>query len=87
VGISAPANYGPDYQADFEAIYSDLADTFGTGLVPNILGPLVAAAETDGLAGIQRFMQGDGIHPNARGVALIVEVMGPELLTVLNLAP
>jgi len=78
VGIAAPANYGPDYKADFEAIYPDLAEEFGTLMVPDFLDP-VAERVANGTPRAE-LMQADGIHPNAEGVALIVAALGPKVL-------
>jgi acyl-CoA thioesterase-1 len=33
------------------------------------------------------YMQPDGIHPNARGVALIVEALGPEVERLIARVP
>ena len=33
--------------------------------------------------GIGRYVQADGLHPSAEGVALIVESLGPEVLALL----
>jgi acyl-CoA thioesterase-1 len=41
--------------------------------------PLTEAAEDDRAGALARYMQPDGIHPNADGVALIVEALGPEV--------
>jgi acyl-CoA thioesterase-1 len=71
VGMEAPLNYGPDYQAAFDAIYPDLAGDYGTLYVESFLAPVVAAPD------LRAVMQADGIHPNADGVALIVEALGP----------
>ena len=75
VGLEAPGNYGPDYKAAFEAIYPELAAEFGALLHENFLGPL-SGAEGGG-AELGAVMQPDGIHPNARGVKLIVQDIGP----------
>lgn len=75
IGITAPANYGPEYKAEFEAIFPDLAARHGTLLEPSFLGALEAME--DRAAARARYLQGDGIHPNAAGVALIVEALGP----------
>ena len=80
VGMSAPGNYGAGYKADFEALYPDLAAAHGTQFYPDFFTGLLA--EEKGAASarsetIQRYFQGDGIHPNAEGVALIVEDIGP----------
>ncbi len=78
VGVDAPSNYGADYEAAFDTMYSALAEEFGTLLYPNFLGAL--AARNDTTDTLRRFMQTDGIHPNAEGVALIVEDVGPSVL-------
>ena len=78
VGMDAPSNYGAEYEAAFDAMYGELADEFGAILYPNFLGAL--AARNDTADTLRRFMQADGIHPNAKGVALIVEDIGPRVL-------
>jgi acyl-CoA thioesterase-1 len=78
IGLRAPPNYGPDYQTAFEAIYPDLAEEFGALLFANMFAPMA-----DRLANGQWFadlMQPDGLHPNATGVKLIVEAVGPSVL-------
>lgn len=77
VGMEAPGNYGPEFKAAFDAIYPDLAAQYGALHAQSFLGPLTAAAEADPRAALTSYMQADGIHPNAEGVALIVEALGP----------
>ena len=76
-GLEAPGNYGPDYKSAFEAIYPDLAERFDALLHPDMLAPLRQAQDAG--ATVSELMQPDGIHPNARGVARIVEAMGPQV--------
>ncbi len=78
VGMDAPSNYGAEYEAAFDAMYGELAAEFGAILYPNFLGALAARKDTADT--LRRFMQADGIHPNAKGVALIVEDIGPRVL-------
>ena len=90
VGMSAPGNYGAGYKADFEALYPDLAEAHGTQFYPDFFTGLLA--EEKGAASarsetIQRYFQGDGIHPNAEGVALIVEDIGPAVAKLAAQAP
>lgn len=75
VGLSAPGNYGPEYQAAFAAIYPELAAAHGALLVPDLLAPLAGAVAAGTPPGT--VMQGDMIHPNPAGVALVVEALGP----------
>ncbi|CTQ48480.1 arylesterase [Jannaschia donghaensis] len=84
IGLEAPANYGPDFQQDFNAMYSELSDGYATLLEPNFLGPLVA--EVDMATARARYMQGDGIHPNSAGVGVIVEAFGPRVLDLIEAA-
>ena len=80
VGMSAPGNYGAGYKADFEGLYPDLAEAYGTLFYPDFFTGLLAEEKNAASARsetVQRYFQGDGIHPNAEGVALIVEDIGP----------
>lgn len=77
VGMDAPSNYGPEYEARFDSMYPDLASEFGALYYPNFLG--IIAAQPDPKAALAQLMQGDAIHPNAQGVALIVQDMGPSV--------
>ena len=74
VGLPAPGNYGPDYKQGWETLYPDLAAEYGAMHVANLLAPVLAEGRPD-----VTLMQGDGIHPNAAGVARIVEARGPEV--------
>ena len=75
IGMDAPGNYGADYEAAFDSIYPDLAERYGTLYLDDFFAPLRSA----GTAQMQTFMQSDGIHPNAEGVARIVDTVGPRV--------
>jgi acyl-CoA thioesterase-1 len=81
-GMPAPGNYGPEFKREFEAMYVDLAAQYDVPLVPNFMQPMTDKAE----AGVSftDLMQDDHIHPNARGVGLIVEHLGTELTAFLS---
>lgn len=81
VGLSAPGNYGPDYKTAFDAIYPDLAQSYGALYYPSFLKGLTDLPDRG--AALRDYMQGDGIHPTAKGVALIVEAMGPKVLDLI----
>ena len=81
VGMTAPGNYGADYKAAFDAIYPELAAQHGALLHPDFLGAL--AAVEDRQDALRRYMQPDGLHPSAEGVALIVEDIGPAVLELI----
>ena len=84
VGLQAPGNYGPAYQAAFDAMYPELAAEFGALHADSFLGPLTAEMDMD--AARARYMQGDGIHPNRDGVAVIVEALGPRVAELVERA-
>jgi acyl-CoA thioesterase-1 len=67
-GMLAPPNYGSDYAARFNAIYPDLAKSFGVPLYPFFL---------EGVATQARLNQADGLHPTAEGVDVIVKNILP----------
>lgn len=87
-GLAAPGNYGPEFRDAFAAMYPELAQAHGALLLPDLLGPITERHLAG--AAILDLMQGDRIHPNAQGVALVVEALGPaveELLTQTETAP
>jgi acyl-CoA thioesterase-1 len=75
IGMKAPRNLGPDYVAAFDPIYEELAREFQVSLDPFFL---------DGVAGDPALNQSDGIHPNAKGVALIVKRVAPEVIVLIK---
>ena len=81
IGLTAPANYGADYQTQFDAIYPTLAAQYHADLVPNYFAPLLSAE--DKTAAMKDYMQADGIHPNAAGVKRIVASLGPQVKALL----
>jgi len=68
VGMLAPRNFGPEYVKQFDGIFKKLADKHAVPLYPFFL---------DGVAQDPALNQPDGIHPNARGVDVIVERILP----------
>ena len=85
IGVVAPTNYGPDYKAAFDAIYPDLAKAYGALMVPDFLRGLGADGTTGGAA-VRDYLQSDGLHPNAEGVARIVADLGPEVARLIDRA-
>ncbi|WP_372886447.1 arylesterase [Shimia sp.] len=80
VGIEAAGNYGPAYKAQFEAIYGDLAQQFAVLHSDNFFAGLGSSDPAE----VSALMQADGIHPNAEGVARIVEALGPDVLALID---
>ncbi|HBX35992.1 MAG TPA: arylesterase [Pseudohongiella sp.] len=75
VGIQIPPNYGPRYTQPFYDQYQELADQYGTTLIPFLL---------DGIADQPGLMQDDGIHPRAEAQGMIVDIVWPVLLPMLE---
>lgn len=73
-GMTSLSNFGPDYARTFEAIYPALASTH-----PVVFYPFFLA----GVADDPKFNQGDGLHPNAAGVDVIVARMLPQVETLI----
>ncbi|MEG3087071.1 arylesterase [Sphingomonas sp. PB4P5] len=67
-GMVAPPNLGPDFAAQFNRIWPDLAAQYGAALYPFIL---------DGVIGNPALMQRDRVHPTAQGVAKIADKVAP----------
>jgi len=84
VGMEAPGNYGPEYKAEFDAMYPELAEDYDALYFPRFFEGLYTVGETP--AEIRDYMQTDGIHPNADGVELIVEAMGPAVAELVGRA-
>lgn len=78
VGMEATGNYGESFKVAFDAIYPDLARAHGVPLFPQFLQGLVELEDRQ--AALRDYFQADATHPNADGVALIVERMGPAVL-------
>ncbi|HKS89474.1 MAG TPA: arylesterase [Stellaceae bacterium] len=68
MGMRSVANWGADYRRRFERIYPELAKAHGVALYPFFL---------DGVALDPKLNQPDGLHPNRRGVAVLVNRIAP----------
>jgi acyl-CoA thioesterase-1 len=69
-GMRAPRNWGEDYAKAFDAVYPALAKKHGALLYPFFL---------DGVALDGGLNLGDGLHPNAKGVAEITQRILPKV--------
>jgi acyl-CoA thioesterase I len=74
-GMQASPNWGETYKKEFDRIYPELAQAHGVALYPFFL---------DGVAMDPEFSQPDGLHPNVRGVAVIVERIAPRVAELLG---
>lgn len=70
LGMLAPPNLGARYTEAFAAVFPRLAERYGVPLYPFFL---------DGVAAEPAYLNPDGIHPNAEGVAVIVERILPSI--------
>lgn len=69
-GMRSPANWGDTYADDFDAIFPNLAKEHVLVFYPFFLQGVVLDAKLN---------QGDGMHPNAKGVAEIVRQIIPSV--------
>jgi acyl-CoA thioesterase I len=67
-GMLAPRNFGPEYAQQFDGLYKRLAEKYNVPLYPFFL---------DGVAQDVALNQADGLHPNPKGVDIIVERLLP----------
>ena len=74
-GMRAPPNLGPEYEAEFNGLYRRLARRHKILLYPFFL---------EGVAAIPSLNQADAIHPNAEGVAEIVNRIRPIILQLID---
>lgn len=77
VGMLAPPNMGGDYAERFNPIYKRLAEKYGVPLYPFFL---------DGVTTVPGMQLEDGMHPNAKGVAAMVEKSLPVVEQFLGVA-
>lgn len=74
-GITLPPNYGPDYIHSFDQVFRDMAAKHHPAFVPMIYKDLVKVPGT---------IQGDGIHPTAKGSEIIANTLLPVLKPLLK---
>ena len=85
VGMTALGNYGASYADAFNAIYPDLAAARSVPLFADFFAGLEAMGDWQTV--LPAYFQPDGVHPNAEGVALIVDAIGPVVLDLIQAAP
>lgn len=74
MGMRAPPNYGPEYQAEFDALYRDLAREYGTALIPFWLESIYQDPT---------LFQSDRIHPTEIGIETLVSATVDEVRNAL----
>jgi acyl-CoA thioesterase-1 len=75
LGIEIPPNYGPTYTAQLRDMYADLAKRNQLAFVPFFL---------EGVALDGRYMQPDGLHPNAAGQPRLLDNVWKPLQAILQ---
>ena len=74
-GMEAPPNYGEEYATAFRGAFRDVAREQRVLFIPFLL---------DKVAGQAQLNQGDGIHPNAQGAAVVSDTVWAVLRPVLD---
>ena len=74
-GMMVPPNMGKDYSDKFKTIYPALAKKNQAVLIPFLL---------EGVAGIEKLNQADGIHPTAEGHKLVAKHIGKYILPLVQ---
>lgn len=75
LGMLAPPNWGEEYKRAFDRIFPELAQRHHLPLYPFFL---------EGVAMKPEFNQPDGLHPNARGVQMLVDKIAPVVAGLLG---
>lgn len=70
MGMRAPPNYGPEYQAQFDRLYADLARQYGAALIPFWLDSIYRRPD---------LYQADRIHPTTEGIEALVGATADEV--------
>jgi acyl-CoA thioesterase-1 len=65
-GMEALPNYGEDYTERFRAVFPAVAEAHDAAFIPFLL---------DGVAGVDRLNQDDGVHPTPEGQRVIAETV------------
>jgi acyl-CoA thioesterase-1 len=76
VGMKAP-RFDAAYRAGFEQLFADVAHKYRLAYVPFLL---------EGVGGVPRLNQPDGIHPTAEGQRIVADVVWPTLEPIVRRA-
>jgi acyl-CoA thioesterase I len=74
-GMLAAPNLGPQYAAEFNAIFPDVARRHGASLYPFFLA---------NVAGVRSLNLPDGVHPNFQGIKRMVTGILPSVMSALG---
>ena len=76
-GMEALPNYGSGYTSEFREAFPEVADVADAARIPFLL---------DGVAGVSRLNQSDGIHPTAEGQSILAETVAEVVTPILEAA-
>lgn len=74
-GMQMPDNLGPKFTALYKALFPEVAEEGKATLIPFLL---------EGIGGIEKFNQPDGIHPNRKGQEIVAKTVWKALKPVLE---
>ncbi len=74
MGMRAPPNLGPEYQAEFDGLYGELAQDYGATLIPFWLESIYEDPT---------LFQDDRIHPTVEGLEALVEATLDQVIAAL----
>jgi len=74
-GMKAPRNYGEIYAKSFDAVFPQLAKKYGVLFYPFFL---------DGVVLNTNLLQADALHPNPKGVDVIVKNIAPMVVRLID---
>ncbi len=74
-GMRANRGLGPDYVAEYDRLFQDLASQYDAALYPFFL---------EGVVMVESLNQADLMHPNAKGVAEIVRRITPHVIDLVR---
>jgi acyl-CoA thioesterase-1 len=77
-GMLAPPNMGPEYEREFNAVFPALAKKHGVALYPFLLA---------GVAAEPAMNLPDMLHPNEKGVAVMVDRIAPYVVRLIGELP
>ncbi len=73
-GMMVPPNMGKEYSSSFQNLFKDIAKKNNATLIPFLL---------EGVGGIEKLNQADGIHPNAEGHKIVASHLSRILFPLL----
>lgn len=74
-GMKSPRNLGPAYATEYDAVFARLSKKYNTLLYPFFL---------DGVVLDRSLIQPDGLHPNVRGLDVIVKNITPSVIKLVQ---